>query len=101
MSGTVRAADSTPAEEVADISDDATVRDRVWDATLVLIEQRPLPFQVWRVRKRAGLGREHDRTIRRTLSVMASTGWLEHEHNSPWWYPGEKAKQRFEVNYPV
>jgi hypothetical protein len=73
--------------------DEATVRDRVWDATLELIKQRPIPFQAWRVRKRAGLGREHDRTIRRTLRVMAEAGWLEHEHNSPWWYPGERAER--------
>lgn len=101
MSGTARTGASGDAEEVADISDtdDATVRDRVWDATLVLIQQRPLPFQVWRIRKRAELDREHDRTIRRTLSVMAEAGWLDHEHNSPWWYPGEKAKQRFDVDY--
>lgn len=99
MSETARTGASEATEEVADISDtdDATVRDRVWDATLVLIEQRPLPFQMWRIRKRAELGREHDRTIRRTLSVMADAGWLEHEHNSPWWYPGPRAERIFET----
>jgi len=102
MSETARTGASEDAREAADISDtdDATVRDRVWDATLVLIQQRPLPFQMWRIRKRAELGREHDRTIRRTLSVMAEAGWLDHEYNSPWWYPGEKAKERFDVDYP-
>jgi hypothetical protein len=102
MSETARTGASKAAREVADISDtdEATVRDRVWDATLVLICQRPLPFQIWRIRKRAALGREHDRTIRRTLSVMAEAGWLDHEHNSPWWYPGEKAEERFGVDYP-
>ena len=79
------------------VDDDGTVRDRVWDATLVLISQRPIPFQAWRIRRRAGLGRESDRTIRRTLSVMVDAGWLEHDHNSKWWYPGEKAKERFDV----
>lgn len=98
MSETARTGTSEAAEGVADISDtdEATVRDRVWDATLVLIEQRPLPFQMWRIRKRAELGREHDRTIRRTLSVMAEAGWLDHEHNSPWWYPGPRAEECFE-----
>lgn len=102
MSETARTGVSETTREVADISDtdEATVRDRVWDATLALICQRPLPFQIWRIRKRAALGREHDRTIRRTLSVMAEAGWLDHEHNSPWWYPGEKAKERFDVDYP-
>lgn len=99
MSDTARTAASEVAREVADISDtdDATVRDRVWDATLVLIHQRPLPFQMWRIRKRAELGREHDRTIRRTLSVMADAGWLDHEHNSPWWYPGPRSKETFDA----
>ncbi|NLV14350.1 hypothetical protein [Haloarcula argentinensis] len=98
MSETARTGASEATDGVADISDtdDATVRDRVWDATLVLIRQRPLPFQMWRIRKRAGLGQEHDRTIRRTLAVMAEAGWLDHEHNSPWWYPGERADEMFE-----
>ena len=78
------------------VSSDATVRDQVWDATLDLIYRRPIPFQAWRVRKRAGLDRSQDRTIRRTLSVMADAGWLEHEENSKWWYPGPKAEERFE-----
>lgn len=43
--------------------DDATVRDRVWDATLCLLTARPIPFQAWRVRRRAGLGDSNDRTI--------------------------------------
>lgn len=94
MSETARTGQSEAATEGVGITDvdEATVRDRVWDATLMLIHQRPLPFQMWRVRKRAGLGAEHDRTIRRTLSVMADAGWLDHEHNSPWWYPGPRAK---------
>lgn len=102
MSGTASTGASEATQEGADISDtdDATVRDRVWNATLALIAQRPLPFQLWRVRKRAALGREHDRTIRRTLSVMADAGWLDHEHNSAWWYPGEKAKRQFDAEYP-
>lgn len=77
--------------------DEATVRDQVWDATLDLLQRRPLPFQAWRVRKRAALGEEHDRTIRRTLSVMEAAGWLDHEHNSPWWHPGDRAKEVFDV----
>lgn len=89
-----------PAHAVADISDTATTRDRVWDAALSLLSDRPLPFQAWRIRRRAGLDRSQDRTIRRTLSVMAETGWLEHEENSPWWYPGEKARERFKIEYP-
>lgn len=99
MSETARTGASEATEEVGDISDtaDATVRDQVWDATLVLVEQRPLPFQMWRIRKRAELGRENDRTIRRTLSVMVEAGWLDHEANSPWWYPGPRAKQFFET----
>lgn len=80
-------------ESVASIGDDATVRDRVWDATLDLLARRPLPFQAWRIRKRAGLEQSHDRTIRRTLTVMAEAGWLEHEHGSKWWYPGPKAER--------
>jgi DNA-binding IclR family transcriptional regulator len=67
----------------------------VWDATLELLHRRLIPFQAWRVRKRAGLGRENDRTIRRTLAVMEGAGWLEHEHNSKWWHPGPKAEERF------
>ena len=39
----------------------------------------------------------HNRTIRRTLTVMAVAGWLEHEDHSKWWYPDEKAKERFEL----
>lgn len=70
---------------------DGTTRDRVWNATLSLLRHRPLPFQAWRVRERAGLDKSQDRTIRRTLSVMAHAGWLEHEDGSKWWYPGEKA----------
>lgn len=99
MTETARTETTEATNLVADISDtsDATVRDRVWDAALVLIQQRPLPFRMWRIRKRAGLGREHDRTIRRTLSVMAAAGWLDHEHNSPWWYPGSRARQIFDA----
>jgi hypothetical protein len=32
---------------------------------------------------------------------MAAASWLDHSHNSPWWYLGEKAKQQFSVDYPV
>lgn len=97
MSETARKASTQTAETEADtsVTDEGTTRDLVWDATLDLISRRPLPFQAWRIRKRAGLGRENDRTIRRTLSVMADAGWLEHDHNSSWWYPGPKAKNRF------
>lgn len=100
MSETARTGTSEVAREVADISDTdgVTVRDRVWDATLALICQRPLPFRIWRVRRRAALDRAHDRTIRRTLSIMADAGWLDHEHNSPWWYPGETAAERFDLD---
>lgn len=98
MSETARTAFEQPTEEEADTFDErATVRDRVWDATLTLLATRPIPFQAWRVRRRAGLDRSHDRTIRRTLTVMAEVGWLEHEENSKWWYHGEKAKERFDV----
>jgi len=100
-----RSADADPAQtthEVTDISDceEATVRDRVWDATLELIRHRPIPFQAWRVRKRAGLERSHDRTIRRTLSVMASAGWLKHEGGSTYWYPGERAEAMIDDEVP-
>lgn len=72
MSETAYAALSQPTDEDTDTSvgGDGTVRDRVWDATLDLISKRPIPFQAWRVRRRAGLDRSQDRTIRRTLSVM-------------------------------
>lgn len=97
MSGTARTADEATGDAVTDaFVDEATVRDRVWDATLDLIQRRPLPFQAWRVRKRAGLDSDHDRTIRRTLKVMAEAGWLEHEHNSPWWHLGERATEAFD-----
>lgn len=86
---------SAPSQGEPAISDDATIRDRVWDATLHLLATRPIPFQAWRVRRRAGLDRSQDRTIRRTLTVMADAGWLEHEENSKWWYPGKKAEERF------
>lgn len=98
MSETARAGAKEAAETDTDksVSSDATVRDKVWDATLDLIYRRPIPFQAWRVRKRAGLDRSQDRTIRRTLTIMAEAGWLEHEENSKWWYPGPKAEERFE-----
>ena len=86
---------STPTKTEPAISDAATVRDRVWDAALHLLATRPIPFQAWRVRRRAGLDRSQDRTIRRTLTVMADAGWLEHESGSKWWYPGKKAEERF------
>jgi len=86
---------STPSDTEPAISDAATVRDRVWDATLHLLATRPIPFQAWRVRRRASLDPSQDRTIRRTLSVMADAGWLDHDDNSKWWYPGEKADERF------
>jgi len=57
----------------------------------------PDPFQAWRVRRRAGLGDSNDRTIRRTLTVMAEAGWLEHEPNSKWWHPGPKADERLDA----
>lgn len=97
MSDTATPPHDAAGQAVEDISDvrQATIRDRVWDATLVLIQQRPLPFRLWRVRKRAELDPEHDRTIRRTLSVMAEAGWLEHEHNSPWWYPGPRVEELY------
>lgn len=98
MSETARVVKEQSADAEAAISvDEATVRDRVWDAALGLLQHRPLPFQAWRVRKRAGLDRKHDRTIRRTLSVMAEAGWLDHEDNSPWWHPGARAKGSFNV----
>jgi hypothetical protein len=98
MSDTATAPQSAADDAVADaLSGKATVRDRVWDATLDLIERRPLPFQLWRVRKRAALDQEHDRTIRRTLTVMAEAGWLDHEDNSPWWHPGKRAKECFDA----
>ena len=78
----------------ADVCVEGTTRDRVWDATLDLVHHRPIPFQLWRVRKRAGLGQQQDRTIRRTLAVMADAGWLDHDENSKYWYPGEKAERR-------
>jgi len=68
-----------------------------WDATLCLLTARPIPFQAWRVRRRAGLGDSNDRTIRRTLTVMAEAGWLEHEPNSKWWHPGPKADERLDA----
>lgn len=93
MTETTNAATPRPVDSDTDTSvgSDATVRDRVWDATLDLLARRPIPFQAWRVRKRAGLDSSQDRTIRRTLTVMADAGWLEHEPNSKWWYPGPKA----------
>jgi len=54
-------------------------------------------FRAWRVRRRAGLGDSNDRTIRRTLTVMAEAGWLEHEPNSKWWHPGPKADERLDA----
>ena len=99
MSGTPNVAVDSPRSRVGhtepDISDEATVRDRVWDATLYLLATRPIPFQAWRVRMTADLDRSHNRTIRRTLTVMADAGWLDHEENSKWWYPGPKAEERF------
>ncbi len=53
-----------------------------------------------RVRRRAGLDDSADRTIRRTLSAMEAAGWLDHDDGSPWWYPGVKAAERFDVEYP-
>lgn len=98
MSETARSATERPAEAEPDtsVTDEGTVRDRVWDASLSLIAARPLPFQAWRVRRRAGLDRSHDRTIRRTLTVMAIAGWLDHEENSKWWHPGPKARETFD-----
>jgi hypothetical protein len=102
MSGTTEETLERPPSAAPDtepaISDAATVRDRVWDATLHLLATRPIPFQAWRVRRRAGLDASQDRTIRRTLTVMAAAGWLEHQGHSKWWYPGEKAEERFREN---
>jgi hypothetical protein len=95
MSETTSTAYERPAGADSDISDEATTRDRVWDATLHLLATRPIPFQAWRVRQHADLERSQDRTIRRTLTVMADAGWLEHEENSKWWYPGERAEEQF------
>ena len=96
MSETMDAATENPPSAVSD-SADATVRDRVWDATMMLLATRPLPFKAWRVRKRAGLDRSHNRTIRRTLSVMSDAGWLDHSDGSKWWHPGERAKEQFDA----
>lgn len=86
------------AETDSDTSvDEATVRDQVWDATMALLATRPIPFQAWRVRRRAGLDKSHDRTIRRTLTVLSELGWLDHEHGSKWWHPGPRAKEGFDV----
>lgn len=90
------ATQTRPVDTDLSADEDGTVRDRVWDATLVLVSRRPLPFQAWRVRELAGLGKENNRTIRRTLSVMADAGWLTHEQNSKWWHPGPKAEERLQ-----
>jgi len=92
---------TTTAVEIptTDLGDGGTTRDLVWDATLSLLANRPLPFQAWRIRKRAGLSKSQDRTIRRTLSVMAAAGWLDHDDGSKWWYPGVKARERFDVEF--
>lgn len=97
MSETTGAPPTTATNAEPDISDAATVRDRVWDATLHLLATRPIPFQAWRVRQHADLDRSQNRTIRRTLTVMAEAGWLEHSDNSKWWYPGERAQENFET----
>jgi len=55
------------------------------------------PFQAYQVRWRAGLDASHDRTIRRTLTIMAEADWLEHEPNSKWWYPGPNADERLDA----
>lgn len=97
MAETASGASDGAADAVSEtFVESSTVRDRVWDATLDLIQRRPLPFQLWRVRKRAGLDEGHDRTIRRTLTVMAEAGWLDHEDNSPWWHPGDRAEEAFQ-----
>lgn len=101
VAATVTRPESEPSQTELDICDEATTRDQAWDATMSLISERPIPFQLWRVRRRAGLTRSQDRTIRRTLRVLAASNWLEHEENSNWWYPGEKAKERFAIEYPV
>lgn len=95
MSGSASTASNGPAPSDATVGEDGTTREQVWDATLDLLARRPLPFQAWRVRKRAGLSQEQDRTIRRALSSMAAAGWLEHEKGSKWWHPGPKAEERF------
>ncbi len=95
MSRTERTATEPPAKTDADtsVADECTAREQVWDATLDLLARRPLPFQAWRVRKRAGLSDAQDRTIRRALSSMDAAGWLEHEKGSKWWHPGPKADE--------
>lgn len=76
---------------------DLTVRDRVWDATLELLEERPLGLKLWRIRQRAGLDESHDRTIRRTLRSMEATGWLSRPtENSKRWEHGPKFNERFQ-----
>lgn len=93
--------DGDPDEADAEVSDtfvdEGTVRDRVWDAALTHLADRPIPFQSWRIRRRAQLDHSKDRTIRRTLTAMSEAGWLEHEHGSKWWYPGPRAKEAFEA----
>ncbi len=71
-----------------------TVRDRIWDATLELLYQRPIPFQAWRVRDLADLDESSDRTIRRTLREMEDLGWLSRESSEAhYWKPGPKAEK--------
>lgn len=80
----------TATQEVRDTYDEATIRDRVWDAVLELAEDRPIGFRLWRVRERAGLDESKDRTIRRTLNAMAELGWLSHFEGHKRWHLGEK-----------
>lgn len=96
--GRVRGSGETARGDSDTFVEEATVRDRVWDATLTLLADRPIPFKSWRVRRRAQLDESHERTIRRTLTVMAEAGWLDHEHGSKWWYPGPRVKEEFDVH---
>jgi len=83
-------------EAESDTSDDPrTTRDRVWDAALSLLAERPFALEIWRVRKRAGFEhtRSKDRTIRRTLRAMERAGWLEHEAGANRWERGPKAEE--------
>lgn len=94
MTETAQSGAENSPDAVSDTSDDArTVRDRVWEVTLELLSERPIPFRLYRVRDRAGFDKSRDRTIRRTLSAMVAAGWLSHDSGSQWWHPGPKARE--------
>ena len=95
MTGTIKATDDKGMNVESD-KYDLTVRDRVWDATLELLDERPTWVKLWRVRERAGLDESKDRTIRRTLRAMEATGWLQRSgENSKKWRHGPKFEERF------